>query len=77
MDFPTIDLVRTGRNIALLRTERGISVRRLQELMGFSTPQAIYKWQHGDCLPSVDNLLALSRILRVTIDEIIVTEDCG
>ena len=77
MDFPTIDLVRTGRNIALLRTERGISVRRLQELMGFSTPQAIYKWQHGDCLPSVDNLLALSRILRVPIDEIIVTEDCG
>lgn len=40
---------------------------------GFSTPQAIYKWQHGASLPTVDNLVALSIIFDVPIDAILVT----
>ena len=28
-------------------------------------PQAIYKWQHGECLSTVDNLLALARLRQV------------
>ena len=44
----------------------------------FSSPQAIYKWQYGQSLPSVDNLLALSVILGVSIEKILVVEnDCG
>jgi hypothetical protein len=37
-------------------------------------PQAIYKWQHGDCLPTIDNLVALSAIFEVTIESILITE---
>lgn len=73
--LPTIDMVRTGQNIMKLRTEAGLSVRQLQELFGFSTPQAIYKWQHGTALPTVDNLVVLSEVFGVHIDEILVY-DC-
>lgn len=45
--------------------------------MGFSTPNAVYKWIHGETLPTIDNLLILSRLLNVTMDRIIVQERKG
>lgn len=72
--FPVINLAKTGENILALRRKRGLSVRALQHLLGFATPQAIYKWQQGLTLPTIDNLVALSAILGVPIDEILVVE---
>ena len=72
--FPVIDLPATGENISRLRKARGLSVRDLQDWFGFEEPQAIYKWQWGKSLPSVDNLLALSALLEVPIDTILVTQ---
>lgn len=72
MSYPVIDPVATGRNIENLRRQRGLSVRDLQDVLGFATPQAIYKWQHGASLPTIDNLVVLSAVLRVPIDEILV-----
>lgn len=73
--FPTIDMKRTGQRIATLRRERGLSVRDLQDYFGFEYPQAIYKWQWGETLPSVDNLFALARILRVNMEDLLVEYD--
>ena len=75
MCYPVINAAATGKNIEALRKQRGLSVRDLQEVLGFATPQAIYKWQHGACLPTVDNLVVLSAVFRVPIDAIIVTEE--
>ena len=72
MQIPIVNLKQTGRNICSLRVQSGISVRELQDMLGFATPQAIYKWQHGDSLPTVDNLVALSAIFSVPIDSILV-----
>ena len=72
--FPTINLIKTGENILVLREKKGLSVRDLQQMLGFATPQAIYKWQQGLTLPSVDNLVALSAILDTPIDKILVVE---
>lgn len=71
--FPVIDPVATGANIIRLREERGLTVRDLQEFFGFEEPQAIYKWQRGKSLPSVDNLYALGALLDVSLDEILVS----
>ena len=71
MIIPVVDLRETGQTIVLLREERGISVRDLQGMLGFATPQAIYKWQHGVSLPTVDNLVALSAIFDVPVDTIL------
>lgn len=70
--FPNIDMIKTGENIKALREKNGYSVRDLQEAMGFATTQAIYKWQQGVTLPSIDNLLALSCLFKVRIEEILV-----
>lgn len=70
--FRVIDPVATGANIVRLRKERGLTVRDLQAYFGFEEPQAIYKWQRGQSLPSVDNLYALGAVLEVPMDEILV-----
>ena len=69
-----IDMRQTGRNISLLRQQRVISVSQLQHMLGFTTPQAIYKWQHGASLPTLDNLVALSAIFAVPIDGILILD---
>ena len=74
-NLPYIDMSGTGEQIRKLREEAGLSVRELQNIFGFSSPQAIYKWQYGQSLPSVDNLLALSVILNVSIEKILVVEN--
>ena len=71
---PVIDLRATGQNIKTLRKAAGLSVRDLQEILGFTNPQAIYKWQNGDSLPSIDNLVILAAVLGVTVDEILVVD---
>lgn len=76
-NIPTVDLAATGKNIEKLRKEAGLSVKDLQNIFGFGTPQAIYKWQYGTALPTVDNLVLLSAIFKVSIDEILVVEQCG
>ena len=75
MAIPTIDMVRTGQNIHRLRQLAGVSVKDLQEVFGFATPQAIYKWQHGTTLPTIDNLVVLAKVLGVRIDDILVMTD--
>jgi len=75
--YPVIDLVETGRCIERQRRQAGLTVRDLQAYFGFEYPQAIYKWQHGECLPTVDNLLALARLLRVSMEDLLVYEDQG
>ena len=70
--FPVIDPAATGKNILRLRKARGLSVADVQRFFGFEAPQAIYKWQKGQCLPSVDNLFALGCLLEVPLDELLV-----
>lgn len=70
--FPVIDMAATGENITRLRKERGLTVRNVQDWFGFEEPQAIYKWQQGKSLPTVDNLYALSALLDVHMEDILV-----
>lgn len=74
MDICTraINMEATGMNISRLRKAAGITVRELQEIFGFGSPQAIYKWQHGLTLPTIDNLVILAVVFGVSIDDIIV-----
>ncbi len=73
MNIPVIDMARTGANIANLRRAAGLSVHDLQIAFGFNSPQAIYKWQTGRALPTVDNLIVLASLLKVRIDDILIT----
>ena len=70
--LPVIDMGATGKNIEALRKAAGLSVRELQRLLGFTSPQAVYKWQRGQSMPSIDNLAALACVLGVSLDNIII-----
>jgi transcriptional regulator with XRE-family HTH domain len=74
VNLPVIDMIRTGQNIGRLRKQAGLSVRDLQDIFGFATPQAIYKWQQGAALPTIDNLVVLAAVLQVRVDDILVTD---
>ena len=67
-------MAKTGQNIVMLRKRAGLTVRDIQDAFGFGTPQAIYKWQQGLALPTIDNLVVLAALLGVTIDDILVTD---
>ena len=71
----TIDMQSTGQNIITMRKAVGMTVRDLQDVFGFSTPQAIYKWQQRVAMPTIDNLVVLAKIFQTTIDNIIVIKN--
>ena len=75
--FPSIDMAATGANIAALRRTAGMSVVDLQNIFGFSTPQAIYKWQRGEAMPTLDNLVVLAAVFGVSMDDIIIRTDAS
>ena len=75
MKYPVLDPKATGAHIKELRIKKNIKVSDMARYMGFESEQAIYKWQRGESLPTVDNLYALSRLFDTTIDEILVGDD--
>ena len=72
--LPTIDTAATARRIDALRIENHLTVRDLQDIFGFSSPQAVYGWSRARSVPSVDNLVVLASVLHTTIDDLIITQ---
>ena len=71
MEYPVLDAKATGARIKELRKEKHIKVEEISRFMGFETDQAVYKWQRGESLPTVDNLYALSKLFGTTVDDIL------
>ena len=69
-----INMTQTGKNISRLRKENGITVKQTQDVRGFNTPQAVYKWQRGETMPSLDNILVLSKLFNKSVEEIVAIE---
>lgn len=74
-NFPSIDMIKTGQNITKMRISAGLSVKDIQQIFGFSTPNAIYKWQKGQAMPTLDNIAVLAVLFGVRIDYILVMDD--
>ena len=73
--IPVIDMTATGQNIVRLRKRAGLTVQDLQAVFGFNSPQAIYKWQRGAAMPTLDNLVVLAAVFGVAMDDVIVCAD--
>ncbi len=59
-----------GENIKRLREEKGISQEYAAQKMGVSV-QSISLWEENKTVPSIENLVTLSEILGVTVDEVL------
>lgn len=71
MVFPVLDAVATGARIRELRIQNHLRVEDIAHYMGFESEQAVYKWQRGDSLPTLDNLYALSFLFGTSVDDIL------
>ena len=74
LNHPVINLKKTGNNIKLMREEKGISVNSLATIMEFEAVQAVYNWQSGKTLPSLENLKLLSELFDKPIEDILIFE---
>ncbi|MFI3237587.1 MAG: helix-turn-helix transcriptional regulator [Lachnospiraceae bacterium] len=72
---PVIDMEAIGQRIKRLRNKQHLRVTDISDRMGFETPQAVYKWQRGDCLPETVNLIMLSRMLGTTVEGIVLGDE--
>ncbi|MBD5471002.1 MAG: helix-turn-helix transcriptional regulator [Lachnospiraceae bacterium] len=73
--YTSMDMLMTGQLIKRLVSERGYSVSEIQEKLGLSCPQPIYRWYKGQNLPSVDNLFILSDMLGLHMEDFLIQSD--
>lgn len=72
--YKPINMQATGQRIREIRKARNFTLEELSEFLGIS-PQAISKWQRGDALPSIDNLMVLCDIFQTHVEDLIVRGD--
>lgn len=63
-----------GNQLQKLREKHDMSQQDLAEKLNVSR-QAIYKWEHNKGYPDIENLIALSDVFQVTVDEMIRSDD--
>lgn len=72
--YQSIDPVKTGAKIKMMLKAAGYEVRDVQKYLYLACPQSIYRWFQGKILPSVEHLCALSRLLNVHMEELLVLQ---
>ena len=61
--------LQTAQRLLEYRKSSGLSQEELAERIGVSR-QAVSKWERGEASPDTDNLIALSEVYGVTLDEL-------
>lgn len=74
-ELPVIDMEKTGRRLQEIIEGKGYTVKQLQKLLSISSHQSIYSWYNGMTIPSVDNFVALSKLLGIPIDDLVVCNE--
>ena len=69
----TIDKAKTGQQIRLLMEKRGVTVKDVRDALSLACVQSVYHWLDGQSMPTLDNLYALSDLLKVPMDMLV----CG
>ena len=72
--YRPINMQATGQRIRELRLAKHFTVEQFGEIFSVS-PQAVCKWQRGDALPGIENLLLLCDIYQIHVEDLIVRED--
>lgn len=75
--YISLDVKLTGQRIHAIMTERGYTVRQVQEILDLSCPYPVYRWIQGCCIPSTDNLYRLSKIFQVHMEDLLVEVGTG
>ena len=68
-----VDILRTGLSLQAAREAAGLTRREVSERLGLSNQNAIYKWEKGLNLPTIDNLINLCDMYGVTVESVVKT----
>ena len=68
-----MDQIKTGKFIASLRKEQGLTQAVLAEKLGI-TDRAVSKWETGKCLPDAAIMPELCEILGISVNELLTGE---
>jgi Predicted transcription factor, homolog of eukaryotic MBF1 len=58
-----------GHNLSELRKKKGLTQAELAEKLNYSD-KAISKWEHGDAMPSIENLITICKFYSITLDQL-------
>ena len=62
-----------GKKILELRKKENLSQEQLAEKINVSR-QAITKWENDNGIPDIDNLISLSKVMGISLDELVMGE---
>ena len=81
--FPMINKKETAERLKCFMKWNHLTPRDIQEYLGLTCVQTVYRWLEGVNIPSVDNLYALSLLFHVSVDDLLAgnrkivrTSDC-
>jgi len=69
----SINVGMTGCKIREALQSHNVSVSNIAHSLNVST-QTIYKWLNGQSLPTLENVMALSKYLNVPVESLVATE---
>lgn len=72
--MPVINMKATGVKIKDLIKAKGLTVKDIQKVFGFASPYPVYKWQNGQSLPAIENLVVLAKMMDITVDDLLVVD---
>ena len=70
IERPRFEVETVSHNLKRLRLENHYSVKDVQDYLGV-TNKAVYKFENGRSCPSIDNLLALMKLYKADVDDIL------
>ena len=62
-----------AENVKMLRKQAGMSQEQLAEKLGVSR-QAVTKWETGAGIPDIENIMAISALFDISIDDLLSNE---
>lgn len=74
MGYPMICMEETGRRIKEAVRARGLTTGEVASYMGFRHHKSVYAWYRGAALPTLENMIALSSLLQIPVNDLIVLE---
>ena len=74
MKYPVINSEKTGKNIKKIISRSGMKMDDVMNYLGIAERSSLYRWFRGERIPSLENMLALSALLGISVNDIVVTD---
>ena len=74
MKYPVINSEKTGKNIKKIISRSGMKMDDVMNYLGIVERSSLYRWFRGERIPSLETLLALSVLLGISVNDIVVID---